>query len=123
MLFEGRRLFYSPMISNFVYRFVVLMIFHYYNNKLLMCECSTHGIFLFLDLQKTKIISLPRKRDQMDFRYSLSREIMIQCVSTVPDLGVLVDSRLTFKVHFMSILSISARMLGMVSCRTRNFFI
>lgn len=81
--------------------------------------CSSNN--LFFNPQKTKIISLSTKRDQVGFQYTLPCVTVIQSVSTVRYLGVVVDSRLTFKEQVTSIVGASLRTLGLISRITHNF--
>lgn len=79
-----------------------------YNNK------------LFLNYDKCSKISFSRKRYNIDFSYSLGGE-SIKCVSSIKDLGVILDSKLLFSCHIEYVFLKAMKQLGFI-LRTTHVF-
>lgn len=68
---------------------------------------------LFLNTKKCHVISFCRKPKPIIFDYKFNDSI-ISRVSVIRDLGVYLDSKLTFNAHYESITSRAYRMLGFI---------
>lgn len=88
-----------------------------------MLILSRRGVFLtFLRINPTKILvaSFSHKTTTLSYEYSLDN-IPLKRASCTHDLGILVDSRLTFEQHVSSIVNASYRKLGLISRMTKKF--
>lgn len=75
---------------------------------------------LMLNPAKTKVLSLCRRHVLFNFTYHL--DIMpIERVLCVKDLGVFIDSALSFRNHVSFVVGSSMRVLGTISRLTKNF--
>ena len=70
--------------------------------------CSTNC--LTLSVEKCNIISFQRKRSPIEYDYTISNQDLnrVQCIK---DLGVLLDTELTFKIHYDGIIAKANRQL------------
>lgn len=75
---------------------------------------------LLLNIKKCKIISYSRKKTPVVFNYKLNGKVLSR-VSEVRDLGVHLDSKLTFKPHVDIIVARAFRTLGFVLRASRDF--
>lgn len=75
---------------------------------------------LKLNIKKTSVLSLTRKRDTVTFDYTLLAG-EISRVAHVRDLGVVVDSKLDFRLHVNSIVLRALRHIGLISRLTKKF--
>lgn len=80
--------------------------------------CSSNR--LPLNINKTKVISLTRRKNPLHFKYTLGNCIITR-TDMIRDLGVLVDCKLTFSSHVTTICGTGFKMLGMISRLTRHF--
>ncbi|MDD9361364.1 MAG: reverse transcriptase family protein, partial [Anaplasma sp.] len=80
--------------------------------------CLTNG--LVLNESKTKIISLSRKRDVLQFCYALDTTV-ISRVSLIRDLGVYLDTEILFNNQVMNIVNSSLSVFGIIVRISRNF--
>jgi len=77
--------------------------------------CVANQLSLCVD--KCSAITFSRKRNPLNFCYSL-HNYKLSRVSSVRDLGVILDSSLSFREHYHSIISKANRMLGFVIRQT-----
>lgn len=75
---------------------------------------------LSLNAKKCQTISFSRRHTHIDFTYSVDG-VNLQRVSTVKDLGVHIDSKLTFKTHIDFIVAKCYSTLGLIRRFGRNF--
>lgn len=75
---------------------------------------------LFLNVKKCCFISFYRKPDRHKSNYYINGE-PLRCVSSVKDLGVLFDERLSFVEHIHEVSMKASRMLGFVVRNCRYF--
>lgn len=68
---------------------------------------------MLLNTSKCSVISFGRKQSMIPFAYALSGE-QLQRESTIKDLGIMIDSKLTFKDHVSYIVSKASAQLGFV---------
>uniref|UniRef100_A0A6B0V7B5 Putative tick transposon n=1 Tax=Ixodes ricinus TaxID=34613 RepID=A0A6B0V7B5_IXORI len=80
--------------------------------------CLTNG--LVLNESKTKIISLSRKRDVLQFCYALDTTV-ISRVCLIRDLGVYLDTEISFNHQVMNIVNSSLNVFGIITRISRNF--
>lgn len=80
--------------------------------------CDTNR--MLLNPNKCSVISFSRKRTPIDFSYKIGQTI-IKRESVVKDLGVLLDSKLTFKDHIAFVVSKASKTLGFVFRIAKNF--
>jgi hypothetical protein len=76
---------------------------------------------LKLNISKCKVLRLSNREQQSSFTYSLTEAGVVtelEEVKTIRDLGVLVDSKLTFKNHILEKVSKAYSMIGIIK---RNF--
>lgn len=66
--------------------------------------CSVNG--LNLNVAKSFKLSITKRRNEIDNTYTLSNNAIVN-VTSMRDLGVIVDSKLSFEQHIRSISSIS----------------
>ena len=75
---------------------------------------------LKLNISKCNLISYTRKRNSILFNYTLNN-LIIKRVETIKDLGILIDSRLSFNPHIDSITTKANKLLGFVLRRCQDF--
>lgn len=75
---------------------------------------------MHLNIDKCKHIRFSKKRDNVVFNYYIENELL-QSVSVIRDLGVLLDSSLSFVNHIDFIVSRAMRMSGFIKRITLNF--
>lgn len=75
---------------------------------------------MVLNASKCSIISFTRKINPIQFNYSTSG-VAIKRETTVKDLGILLDSKLTFKDHIAYVASKASKLLGFVFRSTKHF--
>ena len=80
--------------------------------------CSKNCLTLSID--KCNIVSFHRKRRPVTFEYTISGQCLAR-VTCIKDLGVLLDSELTFRCHYDHIISRANRQLGFVFKVTGEF--
>ena len=73
-----------------------------------------------LNPTKCSVITFTRKKDPILFNYQL-QGATIERVSHVKDLGVILDSQLTYKQHISYVVDKASRMLGFVFRVAKNF--
>lgn len=73
--------------------------------------CNTNN--LFLNPEKCLVISFSRKRTTINFKYDLCNKELTR-VNQIRDLGVIIDSKLTFVPHIDNILNKSFKQLGFI---------
>lgn len=73
--------------------------------------CSRN--FLTLSVQKCNIITFHRKLKLISFNYTIDNQ-PLQRVENVRDLGITLDSALTFKLHYTDIIAKANRQLGFI---------
>jgi hypothetical protein len=84
-----------------------------------LCEwCERNK--LFLNISKCKVISFSRAKNVECFDYSLNGEIL-ERVNVIRDLGVLLDSRLSFDKHVDTTISKAQQTLGFIMRIGREF--
>lgn len=76
--------------------------------------------FLSLNVQKCQSITFSNKRMPLSFQYKINGE-PINSVTEVNDLGVLFDSKLSFRSHVLNIVKKAYRNLGFVMRTTKDF--
>ena len=76
--------------------------------------------FLTISIGKCCVISFTRKRKPITFTYNISGHTL-ERVCIVRDLGVNLDSKLTFRDHYNDIITRGNRMLGFVCIIAKNF--
>ena len=75
---------------------------------------------LVLNPGKCQVITFSRKHIPISFNYQLG-DTLVQRVDHVKDLGVILDSKLTFKQHISFITAKASRQLGLMIRMTRHF--
>lgn len=80
--------------------------------------CHTNR--MVLNPKKCCVISFSRKKKPITFDYRLQNEVVPR-ESCVKDLGVLLDSEMTFKHHVSSIVDKASRQLGFIFRTTKRF--
>ncbi|MDD9361520.1 MAG: reverse transcriptase domain-containing protein, partial [Anaplasma sp.] len=80
--------------------------------------CLTNG--LVLNESKTQVISLSRKREVLQFRYALDSTVITR-VSLIRDLGVYLDTELSFNQHVTNIVNSSLSVFGVITRISSNF--
>ena len=75
---------------------------------------------MVLNPGKCQVITFSRKHIPIPFNYHLGNSL-VQRVDHVKDLGVILDSKLTFKQHISFITAKASRQLGLVIRMTRHF--
>lgn len=73
-----------------------------------------------LNIKKCHIISFTRNRSEIKFNYSLGNTPLDR-VGVIRDLGVIFDSKLTFRPHIEDIVNRSRRVLGFITRITKPF--
>lgn len=73
--------------------------------------CSRN--FVTLSIQKCSIISFHRKKNPILFNYTINNE-PLQRVSDIRDLGIRLDTKITFKLHYSEIIAKANRQLGFI---------
>ncbi|XP_055614779.1 uncharacterized protein LOC129761101 [Toxorhynchites rutilus septentrionalis] len=73
-----------------------------------------------LNPSKCSVISFSRKRSSIIFEYKL-HGVKLDRVSTIKDLGVMLDSKLTFRDHVSYIIAKASRTLGFIFRVTKRF--
>lgn len=68
---------------------------------------------LILSIEKWQVISFSRRRQPIEYDYSLSGNVL-QRVHRIKDLGVLLDDKLTFQLHCDEVISKANRQLGFI---------
>lgn len=80
--------------------------------------CATN--LLSLSVQKCQVITFSRKKQPLIWPYSIGNS-HLERISVVKDLGVLLDSKLTFENHLCSVLAKANRNLGFLRRMTKEF--
>lgn len=80
--------------------------------------CDTNR--MVLNPSKCSIISFTRKKKPIHYEYHLA-ETLIKREDCVKDLGVLLDSQLTYKQHISFIVAKASRSLGFIMRMTKSF--
>lgn len=80
------------------------------------CEANC----MILNPEKCQVITFSRKHTAVLYNYNLG-DTLVQRVDHVKDLGVILDSKLTFKQHISFITAKASRQLGLVIRMTRHF--
>lgn len=80
--------------------------------------CSLNG--LKVEVSKCMAISFSRKTSPIIFDYSVSGHTLSR-VTSVRDLGVIFDDRLTFGLHIENVVARSYRMVGFIRRSTQDF--
>lgn len=80
--------------------------------------CSDN--FLFLNVKKCNHITFTRNRAVFDNNFNIGNN-MIQKVTTIKDLGVSLDSKLSFETHIDNIVNKAFKMLGFMLRITQDF--
>jgi hypothetical protein len=75
---------------------------------------------LYLNVRKCKVIIFSRAKVQVTYDYSLNVQ-NLERVSVIRDLGVLMDSKLTFSEHVDMTVSKARQMLGFIMRVCRDF--
>jgi ribonucleases P/MRP protein subunit RPP40 len=75
---------------------------------------------LYLNVRKCKVIIFSRAKVQVTYDYSLNGQ-NLERVSVIRDLGVLMDSKLTFSKHVYVTVSKARQMLGIIMRVGRDF--
>lgn len=75
---------------------------------------------LFLNTDKCHVITFTRKSAPISFNYMLN-DTNLKRVDSTRDLGIIMDSKLTFGLHFDSIIQRSFRNLGFINRITKPF--
>lgn len=75
---------------------------------------------MVLNPEKCQVITFSRKQSPITFCYRLG-DTLVERVSHVKDLGVILDSKMTFKQHISFITAKASRQLGLVIRMTRHF--
>lgn len=73
-----------------------------------------------LSIQKCHVITFSRRLQPIEFDYSINGELLSR-VETVRDLGVTLDTRLTFNHHYEEIIANARRQLGFIFKMTNEF--
>lgn len=80
--------------------------------------CVKNGLELNID--KCKLMKFTRKKHPLSFDYKINNRVL-EAVSLFKDLGVFVDTKLTFNVHINSIISRANKLLGFIYRSTKCF--
>lgn len=80
--------------------------------------CKLNG--MVLNASKCSVISFTRKRSQITFDYMIDN-VILKRDDCVKDLGVLFDSKLTFKNHISYVVSKASKCLGFLFRVTKHF--
>ena len=80
--------------------------------------CRNNG--MSLNVSKCKFIRFSRLRCFQNFNYELNSETLVE-VGSINDLGVILDSNLSFVPHISDIVNKSLRMLGFIKRHTSEF--
>lgn len=80
--------------------------------------CSLNKISL--NISKCKFITFCRKKTVLNYNYKINGSNLDR-VQEILDLGVLLDHKLTFKLHINSVISKSNRMLGFIKRSVKDF--
>ena len=75
---------------------------------------------LNLNIKKCSVITFARKKNLMNYEYQINGDILHR-VNKINDLGILLDSKLTFKLHYDSILARAYNLLGFIKRRGKEF--
>lgn len=75
---------------------------------------------LFFNIDKCFSMKMTRKKSLVDFQYTMNNEVLSRR-DVVKDLGVSIDSRLTFDNHINDIVNRAYRLLGFVIRNSCNF--
>lgn len=75
---------------------------------------------LNLNTKKCSVITYTRKKEYSSFDYFINNE-PLQRVDNIKDLGILLDTKLNFNLHYDSIISKSHAMLGFIKRRASEF--
>lgn len=118
-LMQGPKLSFADDLKIF---FVVksvedaLFLQHQLENFARWCDVNR----MVLNIEKCSIVSFTRKKQPILYNYHLAGEL-IHRVTCVKDLGVLLDSQLTYKQHINYIVAKASRSFGLIMRMTRNF--
>jgi hypothetical protein len=78
---------------------------------------------LYLNVRKCKVITFSRAKVQVTYDYSLKNDQNLEKVSVIRDLGVLMDSKLTFSEHVdVTVSKARHSMLGFIMRVGRDFW-
>ena len=80
-----------------------------------------HENFLSINKGKCVVIAFSNKRNPIEFNYSVDGFALVS-VNEVRDLGVTLDSRLSFQPHISNIMNKSYRNLGFILRLTKDFW-
>ena len=75
---------------------------------------------LQLNPKKCQVISFCRRSDVMKFNYVINSDVLNR-VTEINDLGVILDSKMTFKPHWNSTLARAYHLLGFIKRRDKEF--
>lgn len=75
---------------------------------------------MFLNVNKCVVITFTKNIHKITFDYTIKNNVLVR-KTCVKDLGVYFDDRLTFRLHYDSIVNRSSRLLGFISRITKNF--
>lgn len=82
------------------------------------CWCRIN--FLAVSVSKCCVISYCRRKSPIVYDYNINGQ-ELKRVEKVVDLGVLLDSRLTFKLHYSSVIDKANRQLGFILRMSKEF--
>lgn len=75
---------------------------------------------LSLNIKKCSVITYTRKKDFIKYDYTLNNELL-QRVDSIKDLGILLDTKLNFNLHYDAIFAKAHAMLGFIKRRASEF--
>lgn len=97
------------------------------SNDCLRLQTDINNIFnwckvnkIDLNISKCKAITFSRKAKPFDYDYHINGELLTR-VTEINDLGVLLDSKMNFKLHFGSVVNKANRMLGFINRSSKDF--
>ena len=76
--------------------------------------------WLIISIAKCHVMTFHRTTNPIDFNYNIDSHVL-ERVDHVSDLGVLLDSKLTFNLHRSAIISKATRQLGFIAKVARDF--
>ena len=75
---------------------------------------------MHLNIKKCQVISFSKRSSMLTFDYHINSDILNR-VTTTNDLGIIMDSKLSFKQHIDKIVNNGKRMLGFMKRRAKEF--
>ena len=75
---------------------------------------------MHLNIKKCHVVSFSRRLSTLTFNYQINSEVLNRVTST-NDLGIVMDSKLSFKDHIEKIINNGKRILGFVKRRAKEF--